>query len=213
MHFEFATSSKIIFGIGALGELNQGAMKYGNKIFLLLGGVSVIKELLLDTLKQSSLEIAGSFRVIGEPSVEMVNEGIDQARKCDCNVVIGCGGGSVIDTAKAIAALLTNTGNLIDYLEIVGSNHPLEKQSVPMIAIPTTAGTGSEVTRNSVLSIPDARIKVSLRSPHLLPMLALIDPMLTLSLPPQITATTGLDALTQLLESFPPARKMQTSAL
>jgi alcohol dehydrogenase class IV len=169
MHFEFATSSKIIFGVGSLGELNQEAMKYGHKIFLLLGGESVIKDIVLDTLKQSSFEIAGCFRVIGEPSVEMVNEGIDQARKSQCDMVVGCGGGSVMDTAKAVAALLANPGDLLDYLEVVGLNHPLESQSVPMIAIPTTAGTGSEVTRNSVLSVPQARFKVSLRSPYLLP--------------------------------------------
>lgn len=202
MHFEFATSSKIIFGVGSLGELNQEAMKYGHKIFLLLGGESVIKDIVLDTLKQSSFEIAGCFRVIGEPSVEMVNEGIDQARKSQCDMVVGCGGGSVMDTAKAVAALLANPGDLLDYLEVVGLNHPLESQSVPMIAIPTTAGTGSEVTRNSVLSVPQARFKVSLRSPYLLPRLALIDPRLALSLPPQMTAATGLDALTQVLEPF-----------
>jgi alcohol dehydrogenase class IV len=115
-------------------------------------------------------------------------------------VVIGLGGGSALDTAKAVAALAANPGEPLDYLEVVGRGQPLTRDALHCIAIPTTAGTGAEVTRNAVLGVPAQRVKVSLRGPQLLPRLALVDPELTYDLPPAITAYTGLDALTQLLE-------------
>jgi alcohol dehydrogenase class IV len=127
-------------------------------------------------------------------------QGVQYARENQCDLVIGMGGGSVIDAGKAIAALLTNPGDVLDYLEVIGRGQPLTQPPLPYIAIPTTAGTGSEVTRNAVLSSPEHRVKVSLRSPMMLPTLAVVDPELTYSLPPDITATTGLDALTQLIE-------------
>ncbi len=117
-------------------------------------------------------------------------------------MVIGFGGGSALDTGKAVAALLSNPGNPLDYLEVVGAGRALQEPSVPYIAIPTTAGTGSEVTRNAVITVPEKRVKVSLRSPYLLPRLAVIDPLLTYTLPPSVTASTGMDALTQLIEPF-----------
>src|SRR5208282_5705063 len=116
------------------------------------------------------------------------------------------GGGSAIDAAKAIAAMLTNKGELLDYVEIIGRGKPLTQPSAPFIAVPTTAGTGSEVTRNAVLASPEHRVKVSLRSPLMLPRVAVVDPELTYALPPAITASTGLDALTQLIEPFVCAR-------
>jgi alcohol dehydrogenase class IV len=121
-------------------------------------------------------------------------------------VVIALGGGSAIDTGKAIAALLTNGGDPLDYLETVGQAKPLTRASAPFIAIPTTAGTGSEVTRNAVLASPEQRLKASLRSPYMLPRLAVVDPELTLDLPPALTASTGLDALTQLIEPYVSSR-------
>ena len=117
-------------------------------------------------------------------------------------MVIAFGGGSALDTGKAIAALLTNGGNPLDYLEVIGKGKQLTRQSAPYFAIPTTAGTGAEVTRNAVLGSPEHKVKVSLRSPYMLPRLALVDPELTYGLPPDITAATGLDALTQVLEPF-----------
>ncbi len=116
--------------------------------------------------------------------------------------MIGFGGGSAIDAGKAIAAMLTNDGDLLDYVEIIGRGRALARPSAPFIAIPTTAGTGSEVTRNSVLASPEHRLKVSLRSPLMLPRIALVDPALTCDLPPALTASTGLDALTQLIEPY-----------
>jgi alcohol dehydrogenase class IV len=112
------------------------------------------------------------------------------------------GGGSAIDCGKAIAALLTNDGDLLDYLEVIGLGKALVHPSAPFIAIPTTAGTGSEVTRNAVIGSPEHKVKASLRSPFMLPRVALIDPELTYSLAPAITATTGLDALTQVVEPY-----------
>jgi alcohol dehydrogenase class IV len=120
----------------------------------------------------------------------------------NCDLVIGIGGGSSIDTGKATAALLTNPGDPLDYLEVIGKGQPLQNPPLPYIAIPTTAGTGSEVTRNAVLGSPEQAFKVSLRSALMLPRLAIVDPELTYSLPPLPTATTGLDALTQLIEPY-----------
>src|SRR5207248_3422159 len=116
--------------------------------------------------------------------------------------VIGFGGGSALDAGKAIAAMATNPGELLDYLEVIGHGRALPQPSAPFIAIPTTAGTGAEVTRNAVLASPEHRVKVSLRSPLMLPRLALVDPELTRDLPPALTASTGMDALTQLIEAY-----------
>jgi alcohol dehydrogenase class IV len=117
-------------------------------------------------------------------------------------LVIGIGGGSVIDTGKAVAAMLTNSGELEDYLEVVGRGQPLAERAAPHIAIPTTAGTGAEVTLNAVLGVPEHQVKVSMRSAWMLPSVAVVDPELTYSMPPALTASTGLDALTQLMEAY-----------
>ncbi len=119
-----------------------------------------------------------------------------------CELVIGLGGGSVIDSAKAIAAVIPNSGEPLDYLEVIGRGQALENNPLPWIAVPTTAGTGAEVTRNAVLDSPEHGVKASLRSPLLLARVALIDPELTLDLPMRVTAATGLDTLTQLIESY-----------
>ncbi len=119
-----------------------------------------------------------------------------------CDLVIAIGGGSAIDAGKAIAAMLTNEGELLDFVEVIGRGKTLPYRPAPFIAIPATAGTGAEVTRNAVLSSPEQRVKVSLRSPLMLPRLAVVDPELTYGLPPALTASTGLDALTQLIEPY-----------
>ncbi|MEW5940920.1 MAG: iron-containing alcohol dehydrogenase, partial [Chloroflexota bacterium] len=140
------------------------------------------------------------FEVHYEPTVALLRVGVDAAR--DCDMVIGLGGGSVLDAGKAIAILANNPGDVLDYLEVVGKGQSFTKPSLPYIAIPTTAGTGSEVTRNAVIESPEHGVKVSLRSPLMLPEAALVDPELTYGLPPTVTATSGLDALTQLIEPF-----------
>jgi alcohol dehydrogenase class IV len=140
--------------------------------------------------------------ICGEPSVDDIRSGADLARSEGCDVVVAIGGGSAIDAGKALAAMLANSGDPLDYLEVVGRGRPLANPSVPFIAVPTTAGTGSEVTRNAVLASAEHRVKASLRSPGMLPRLAVIDPELTYDLPPAITASTGLDALAQVIEPF-----------
>jgi len=142
------------------------------------------------------------FNVTGEPTTTIVKEAVEQARQNKLDLVIGIGGGSVLDTGKVVAALLTNTGKLEEYLEVVGEGKPINQSPLPYITIPTTAGTGAEVTRNAVLGVPEQKVKVSMRSPLMLPHVAVIDPELTYSMPPALTASTGLDALTQLIEAY-----------
>ena len=120
--------------------------------------------------------------------------------------MIGFGGGSSLDSAKAISALLTNTGELMDYLEVVGKGQKIANPAAPMIALPTTAGTGTEVTRNAVISSPEHHVKVSMRSPLMIPSVAIVDPELTLTMPPSVTASTGMDALTQVIEAYVSSR-------
>jgi alcohol dehydrogenase class IV len=142
------------------------------------------------------------FTVSSEPTVKLIQQGIEIAKARHIDLVIGFGGGSALDAGKAIAAMIRNPGEIQDYLEVIGGGKSLEAPSAPMIAIPTTAGTGTEVTRNAVICSRSKRVKVSLRSPWMLPKVALIDPELTYQLPPDITASTGLDALTQIIEPF-----------
>jgi len=201
IRFEFATTSRIIFGRGTLKEVPALATQMGGRPLVVTGKNIERVAPLLDLLKTTGMQSL-TFGVPGEPTIEMTLEGVQLARKKACDVVIGIGGGSVIDAAKAIAALLTNTGDIMDYLEVIGQGQPLTQASAACIAIPTTAGTGAEVTRNSVLASTEHRVKVSLRSPTMLPDLAVIDPELTYSMPPSLTASTGLDALTQILEPF-----------
>lgn len=201
MRFEFATATRILFGLGVLREVTPLAAEMGVRPLVVSGkGVERVAPL-LSLLTVGRLKPV-LFVVAGEPTTNDVRQGVALARQNACDFVIGFGGGSPMDTAKAIAAMLTNSGELLEYLEVIGQGKPLEVPAAPVIAIPTTAGTGSEVTRNAVLASPEHGVKVSLRSPHMLPRLALVDPELTYSAPPPITASTGLDAFTQLVEPF-----------
>ena len=199
--FEFATATRIIFGPGTLGEVGPLAAGMGKRALVVTGRTLARAQPLLDLLAAQGLETV-TFSVADEPTTEVVRQGTQRAREADCDLVIGFGGGSAIDAGKAIAALLTNGGDPLDYLEVIGKGKPLTRPSAPCIAIPTTAGTGAEVTRNAVLLSPEHRVKVSLRSPLMLPRLALVDPVLTHTMPPEVTASTGLDALTQLMEPY-----------
>jgi alcohol dehydrogenase class IV len=205
MHFEFATPARLIFGPGRLADAGTLARELGSRVFVVTGRDPHRAARLLDRLAAAQVT-ATVFSVTGEPSVDDITRGAERARADACDCVIGFGGGSAIDAAKAISVLLTNGGELLDYLEVIGLARPLARPGVPCIAIPTTAGTGAEVTRNAVLFSPPHRVKVSLRGPHLLPRIALIDPELTRELPPAITASTGLDALTQLIEPYTSCR-------
>ncbi len=201
MRFEFATATKIIVGPGSLSELPPLAAAEGKRALVVTGSSTERARPLLDALAAEQVECA-TFPVAGEPTIETVAGGIEAARSAGSELVIGFGGGSAIDSGKAIAALLTNGGSPLDYLEVIGKGKQLSEPSAPYVAVPTTAGTGAEVTRNAVLGSREHRLKVSLRSPLMLPRLALVDSELTHSLPPHITAATGLDALTQVLEPF-----------
>ncbi|MDD2763987.1 MAG: iron-containing alcohol dehydrogenase [Opitutaceae bacterium] len=199
MRFEFATTARIVFGPGALREAGTAARAFGRHAFVVTGRDPRRAEKLLGLLAAEGVA-ATPFSLTGEPTTGAVITATAQARTAGCDLVIGFGGGSPLDTAKAVSALLTNPGDLLDYLEVVGRAQPLTQPAAPCIAIPTTAGTGAEVTRNAVLGVPAQQIKVSLRSPLMLPRLALVDPELTSDLPSALTASTGLDALTQLIE-------------
>ena len=201
MNFEFATATRIVFGPGSVHQLGAIAAEMGQRALL-------VTNLPVDNLSAIEQGLAQRriactvVAVTGEPTIDSICKGVRVARQNGCDLAIGFGGGSAIDSAKAIAALLTNSGNPLDYLEVVGRGRPITYAPLPMIAVPTTAGTGAEVTRNAVIGSPQLRVKVSLRSPLMLPRLALVDPELTYGLPPGITASTGLDALTQLIEPF-----------
>jgi alcohol dehydrogenase class IV len=199
MRFEFSTATRIVFGPGVLREAGPAARQLGRHALVVTGDPPRRAEKLLDLLAAEGVT-ATVFAFAGEPTAEVVSTATARARGAGCDLVIGFGGGSRLDAAKAVSALLTNLGDLREYLEVIGRAEPLTQPAAPCLAIPTTAGTGAEVTRNAVLASPAHRIKVSLRSPLLLPRLALIDPELTYDLPPALTASTGLDALTQLIE-------------
>lgn len=199
--FEFATAAQILFGEKVVDEVGPLAAGFGQKALVTAGNHGPNLDRLTGILGKNGLPYE-IIDVRGEPSVAQVEEGLRLAKAAGCEVIIGFGGGSAIDTAKAIAALLTNPGDPLDYLEVVGRNQPLHQQSAPFLAVPTTAGTGSEVTRNAVLSVPEKQVKVSLRSPLMLARAAVVDPELTYSLPPEITASTGMDALAQVIEPY-----------
>lgn len=201
MRFEFATATRIIFGSGTLNESASMALSMGNRAFVVIGKNPDRAAPLLNLLREKEIHTV-IFCVSDEPTTRLIMEGVQKAKDSESNLVIGFGGGSVIDTGKAIAALLANDGDFFDYLEVIGKAKPLANPSFPYIAIPTTAGTGAEVTRNAVLHSPEHGVKVSMRSPMMLPRLAIVDPLLTHSMPPSVTASTGLDALTQLIEPF-----------
>ena len=201
MRFEFATATRIIFGPGTLREVGPIAAEMGSRALVVVGRTAARATPLLDRLAAQGIDTI-AYSVTSEPSVGLVRLGTQRAQEAGCDLVIGFGGGSALDTGKAIAALLTTGGDPLDYLEVIGGGQPLTQAAVPYIAIPTTAGTGAEVTRNAVLASPEHRVKVSLRSPLMLPRLALVDPELTHSLLPPVTASTGLDALTQVIEPY-----------
>jgi alcohol dehydrogenase class IV len=182
-------------------EIGDLAANMGTRVFLITGKSADRATSLIDLLEQRGVKIT-HFSIAGEPTTDLALAAVDSARREACEFVIGVGGGSVLDTGKVVAALLTNSGELMDYLEVIGRAQPLSQKPAAYIAIPTTAGTGAEVTRNAVLDSPRHGVKVSMRSRLMLPDLALVDPELTYSMPPEITAVTGLDAFTQLLEAY-----------
>jgi alcohol dehydrogenase class IV len=198
--FELATATEIVFGRGTFAQIGPRVAALGRRA-LVVTGSDASRTGVLERLDAAGVACR-PFAIAAEPTTELASAGLAAAREAGADVVVGVGGGSVLDGAKAIAALLANGGEPLDYLEVIGAGRKLDEPSLPVVAVPTTAGTGSEVTRNAVLASPENRVKVSLRSIHMLPRLALVDSELTLSVPPSVTASTGLDALTQVLEPF-----------
>jgi len=208
--FEFATAARVVFGCGTVSRVPALVKELcelercADKPAIVVAGAS-------DRFSAplvAALEAAGVASVVyhcpgGEPTTATAEAAIALAAKHGCGSVVAVGGGTPVDTGKCVAAVLTNGGadpDLYDFLEVVGRAQPLTERCAPFVAVPTTAGPGAEVTKNSVLEAGDR--KVSMRHPYMLPDVAVIDPELTLSMPPDVTAHTGLDALTQCVEPY-----------
>jgi len=200
--FELATAGRVVFGAGAQRQVAAAVAATGARQVLLVTGTSPARAATVAAdLATAGIGVA-TFAIAGEPTLEVARAGVTAARAAAAGAVVALGGGSALDGGKAIAALAANAGDALDYLEVVGAGRALERPSLPFFAVPTTAGTGSEVTRNAVLSVPGARVKASLRSPLMLPRLAAVDPDLLGALPPAVVASSGLDALSQVIEPF-----------
>jgi len=197
--FEFYTAPHIVFGAGSLARVAELLPPPGRRVLLLVGRRSAEQSGLLRRL-EGLLPVRAVARCGREPVVDDVDRAVAEGRGAECDAVVAVGGGAVIDCGKAASGMLTNPGSLVDYLEGVGRGLQLEQVPAPMLAAPTTAGTGSEVTKNAVVSGPG--FKKSIRSPMLIPRVALIDPELTHTMPAEVTASCGMDALTQLIEAY-----------
>ena len=204
--FSVARLPRIEFGSGSFNRTGRIAAQYGRRVLLVTGAVSFCKtefwELLQAQFKRHAIEF-DTVNINGEPSPEMVDQAVARFAGSDIDVVVGIGGGSALDAAKAIAGLLRVQQPVTDFLEGVGPERPYEGPAVPFIAVPTTAGTGSEATKNAVLSRrgPEG-FKKSFRHDRLVAQYAIVDPDLLASCPRQVIAANGMDALTQLIESY-----------
>ncbi|HWQ15180.1 MAG TPA: iron-containing alcohol dehydrogenase [Roseiflexaceae bacterium] len=205
MRYEFATAGRIIFGPGAAADLAALVESAGRRALLVHGRGATTRggpaAGVMQRLAARGL-VAASYAAGSEPDVAAAEAAAALAREAGCDCVVGIGGGSVLDTAKAAAALAANAGGALAYLEVVGAGRALERPALPVVAVPTTAGTGSEATRNAVLGVPERRVKASMRHASMLPRLALVDPLLTHDMPPALTASSGMDAITQLIEAY-----------
>jgi alcohol dehydrogenase class IV len=204
--FNISRIPRILFGPGTVQQLPELAARYGKQA-LLVTGRNAIRDSLIWTELISGLETLGmtwlDVKVETEPSPHLVDETVARFKDCTIDVVIGIGGGSALDAAKAIAGLLRSGNSVMNHLEGVGPELPYSGPTTPFIAVPTTAGTGSEATKNAVLSLHGAQgFKKSFRDEHLIAEYAVVDPDLLVSCPPAVIAANGMDALTQLLESF-----------
>lgn len=195
--FNFATAGRIVFGAGRSAELAAAVAGLGDRPFVCTGSNPARFGDLIATLPD-----VATYGVRGEPTMDVVRAAARAASEHGADVVVGLGGGAVLDAAKIVAALVTNGGDPLDYAEVIGAGKPLAVPCLPFVAVPTTAGTGSEVTANGVVTSTEHRVKVSLRSPSMLAAVAIVDPELTIACPPAVTAHAGLDALVQCIEPF-----------
>ncbi|MGF1700724.1 iron-containing alcohol dehydrogenase [Photobacterium makurazakiensis] len=199
--FQFMTATRIIFGEGALNNSLSSLNQFGYSVLLVTGRDSARAGSIISYFKQQNMRYQ-QVAVHGEPLIAMVEEMAAMGRKFRPDMIVAIGGGSVLDAGKALAALIPNQGSVYDYVEVVGRNVPLQAKPIPFIAVPTTAGTGSEVSKNAVLRSAQENVKVSLRSPDMLPDLAIIDPTLTYGMDPVMSGCCGMDAFTHLMESY-----------
>jgi len=188
--FELFNLPRILFGAGTSARVADLAKTMGNRPLVIHNG-------------PAPSFVTGTFvRQRGEPTVADADAAMAIAREQACDVLIALGGGSAIDTAKAVAGLVSNGGSALDYMEVVGRGKKIDRPALPWIAIPTTAGTGAEVTRNAVVGSSEHKFKASIRSELLLPRLVIIDPELAVGVPQPVTAASGMDALCQCIESY-----------
>lgn len=199
--FHFSSRTEIRFGRGEARKSVPDLAQLGNRVLLVHGATAKRAAWIIDALEVAGCHVS-CCAVPSEPDIALIMSGVAAAREIDAQAVIAIGGGAVIDAGKAIAALVPATRPLLDHLEVVGQGLPLDADALPFAAIPTTAGTGAEVTRNAVIAVTDARRKVSLRDARMLPRIAIIDPSLTDGCPRAVTLASGLDAITQVIEPF-----------
>jgi alcohol dehydrogenase class IV len=200
VRFDIATAADVRFGAGRVTEVPQALAGLGARHVLVVTGATTSRA---DSVRGALTEAgitSTAFAVPAEPSIELVRAGVAAQSESGCDSILGYGGGSALDVAKAVAALAASGTDPLEHLEVIGAGRPLAKTALPCVAVPTTAGTGSEVTRNAVLS--GGGIKASLRSPLLLPRVAVVDPDLLIDLPRPTIAASGMDALSQLIEPF-----------
>jgi alcohol dehydrogenase class IV len=195
MTFDFFGVPRVVFGRGQIGRLAELAGPLG-KAPLVVHSASALAAV------EKQLGAFVSFCQKGEPTTGDVDRALETARGHHCDCVVAIGGGSAIDCGKAVAGLLTNGGSALDYMEVVGKGQKITRAAAPWIAIPTTAGTGAEATRNAVIGYPEKSFKASIRSELLLPKVALVDPELAVNVPAHVTASSGMDALCQCIEAY-----------
>lgn len=201
MNFEFVAPGRILFGSGQFERLGELSAKLGQRALIVFNGSEALANSAKDRLAVAGLT-ASLFRQRGEPTVSDVDSATELARKEQVELIIGLGGGSAIDVAKALAALVGNGGSALDYMEVVGRGQKLTQPSIPWIAIPTTFGTGAEATKNAVIGAPDRGFKASIRGEQMVAKIVLVDPVLGKGVPSKVIAQSGMDALCQLIESY-----------
>lgn len=198
VRFDLAVPTDVRFGAGRVSEVPQALVELGaNRVMVITGRTTSRADAIRSTLNAAGISTM-VFGVAAEPSIERVRAAVALLAEAGCDAVLGFGGGSALDVAKAAAVLATSGSDPMDHLEVIGAGRPIERAGLPCVAVPTTAGTGSEVTRNSVLS--GGGVKASLRSPLMLPKVALVDPDLLVGVPKPTIAASGMDALSQLIE-------------
>ena len=199
--FSFLTAQEIRFGRGATQGIASAIGGLGSAVFVVHGANSSRAKWLMDDLASKGLRVE-SFACAAEPVVATIEMAVDRARAFGTDCVVAIGGGAAIDAGKAVAALVPSERPMMDHLEVVGKGLPLDHPPLPLVALPTTAGTGSEVTKNAVIGVPEHGRKVSLRDNRMLANIAVVDPALTDNTPRAVTLASGLDAVTQVIEPY-----------